>query len=69
MSQLRAVAREIWGLFIDDGWFAAAVLVWLGVFRLGLAQLPGAGVVLFSGLALILLVSAVRFARRSPGNG
>ena len=64
MSRLRTVALEIWGLFVDDGWFAAAVLLWLLFFRLALTRVPGAGTILFAGLAAILLVSAVRFGSR-----
>ncbi len=61
MSRLKTVALEIWGLFVDDGRFAGAVLLWLVLFRLLLARVPGAGAILFAGLAAILLVSAVRF--------
>jgi hypothetical protein len=64
---LRAVAREVWGLFVDDGSFAGAILVWVAgavvLARIG-AGAGWVGVVLFVGLAGILIRSAVRFARR-----
>jgi len=69
MSWLRTVLREIFGLFVDDGSFATVVLAWVLVVvflvpPLGLAQ-RWRGVFLFGGLAVILVESAVRFARQS----
>lgn len=67
MGWLRAIIDEIIGLFVDDLGFAVAILVWLGVLvfvvpRLGL---PGfvPVVLLFGGLLVILVESAVRKAR------
>ena len=69
MRWLRSVAREIYGLFVDDGSFAGAILVWLG---LAVAMVPRAtvgawwaGPALFVGLAVILIESVLRFSRRS----
>ncbi|MGI8770715.1 MAG: hypothetical protein ACR2JE_04710 [Acidobacteriaceae bacterium] len=68
MQWFRTIVREIFGLFVDDGNFALAILAWLAVIRLLLYRpfVPArwAGVVLFAGLGLILLESATRFARR-----
>lgn len=73
MSWIRTVLREIYGLFVDDIWFTLSILAWLGltwfavveVPRLHLAQwLPA--LMLFGGLAAILLESAIRFARNRP---
>jgi hypothetical protein len=68
MRWLRTILAEILGLFVDDGSFALAILVWLGVIWLGLPwlNLPAAwnGVILFTGLAAILAESALRGARR-----
>jgi hypothetical protein len=68
MAWIAAVMREIAGLFVDDGRFAVTILAWVGLCALVLPRLPitGAwdGPVLFAGLALILLESAVRRARR-----
>jgi len=59
--------RKLIGLFVDDGSFAAAILIWLVVAGLW-AKLgtPDAtkGPLLFAGLALILVGSAARGARR-----
>ena len=68
MRWLRSVAREIYGLFVDDGSFAGAILVWLGLAMAGLPRAASnarwAGPVLFAGLELILIESVLRFARR-----
>lgn len=68
MSWIKAICREIFGLFVDDGSFALSVLAWLAAVWL---ILPFAGiapiwrsVILFVGLALILVESAVRRSRR-----
>ena len=31
MKWLRSIVREVWGLFVDDGNFAAAIVVWLAL--------------------------------------
>lgn len=65
---LRAVGAEAWGLFVDDGVFAGAILLWLmlagfGLPRLGLPLwLPGP--LLFAGLAVILVGGALRACRK-----
>lgn len=68
MKWLKTVLDEVFGLFVDDGSFAVAVLVWLGVAWLLLphAGLPAAAKapILFLGLAAILLESATRRARQ-----
>ena len=68
MSWLKSIAREILGLFVDDGSFAGAILSCLALAVLVLPRIaPTArwtGPVLFAGLAAILIESAVRFSRR-----
>jgi hypothetical protein len=69
MSWIRTVLREIFGLFVDDGSFAVAIilwlaLVWLVVPRLALPSGLG-GLVLFAGLVAILFESVLRRARQS----
>lgn len=68
MRWIRKVAHEIFSLFVDDGSFALAVLVWLGAAWFLFARIkmaiPG-GIVFFLGLAAILVESVTRFARRS----
>ena len=66
MTWVRSLAREVFGLFVDDGPFALAIVVWLGVVWLLLSAgvAPGwMAVCLFAGLASILVGSAVRQAR------
>lgn len=62
------IAHEIFGLFVDDGSFVLAILVWIGVVWLALhflrSPVPG-GVLLFAGLALALVENVTRFARRA----
>jgi hypothetical protein len=68
MAWMRSIVRELWGLFVDDGSFAAAIVAWLGVLiglrRLGWGVRWG-GVALFAGLALVLIENVLRYARRA----
>jgi hypothetical protein len=68
MRWINSVAREVWGLFVDDGSFAAAIVVWLAVVLLAMRRVAwGAqfgGVVLFVGLAAVLIENVLRYARR-----
>jgi len=68
MRWLRTLVTEIFGLFVDDGSFALAILIWLGAVwlarsRLALHPVWGA-VALFTGLAAILVGSALRRSGR-----
>jgi hypothetical protein len=67
MRWVRSIAREVLGLFVDDGSFAIAILAWAAVV-FGLARMrPGeswTGPAFFCGLALILIESGLRFARK-----
>jgi hypothetical protein len=68
MPWLKSIAREVVGLFVDDGSFAVAILVWLALAVAGLPHIEAhprvAGPVLFAGLAFILVESVLRFSRR-----
>jgi hypothetical protein len=68
MHWLKAAIGEIYGLFVDDGYFALAIIVWLLLLWLVVGLLPGlatwGGIVFFLGLVAILLVSAKRSAHR-----
>lgn len=68
MRWFKAVLREVCGLFVDDGSFALAILVWLAIVWLVLSRVATlsvwCGPVLFAGLALILIWSAARRAKR-----
>jgi hypothetical protein len=67
MQWLKIVFTEIFGLVVDDGSFAIAILAWLVVAGTMFAyvNIPAGvkGPILFAGLAAILMESAVRRAR------
>jgi hypothetical protein len=67
-TTVRIIAREAFGLFVDDGPYAVAILLWLALAGLGgrwLGVDPAwLGVALFAGLAVILVVSAAQRAWR-----
>jgi hypothetical protein len=63
-SWLATVWSELFGLFVDDGRFAAAILLWLAADWLVLQSLPAAAPgLLFAGLAIVLAASAAHRAR------
>jgi hypothetical protein len=69
MKRVAAVLHEVWGLFVDDGVFAAAIavwpaVVWFAVARFGMPR-GAASELLFVGLVAILIAGAVRHARPS----
>lgn len=66
MGWVSAIGRELVGLFVDDGAFAVAIVVWIGVAGLVLTRLPGGwqGPLVFVGLAGILAWSCLRAMRR-----
>jgi len=65
---IKNILREIFGLFVEDWSFALSILLWLILMRWLTSRLvvapAAAGVVLFAGLALILIESVLRYARR-----
>jgi hypothetical protein len=66
MTLIRIILTETWGLFVDDGALAAALVLW-GV--AGGLVLPGlspawAAPLLFLGFLAILLVNVLLAARR-----
>lgn len=68
MIWLKTIWSEFIGLFVDDGSLAVAVLAWLVAVWLLLPRLPLPPAlppaILFAGLALILVESALRRARQ-----
>jgi hypothetical protein len=72
MNWLKTIAREIFGLFVDDAIFAAAILLWLVFIKILTTQLGIAsrwsGIILLVGLALILAESTTRYAKRQQLN-
>ena len=68
---MQSVPREVFGLFVDDGSFALSILAWLALASLAAFghfafMKQWGGFALFLGLGLILLESALRYARRKP---
>ena len=68
MSWLRKLPAELWGLFVDDGRYALAIVVWLLLAWLALPLLDLGGgwnaLVFAAGLLAILAESVLRRARR-----
>jgi hypothetical protein len=69
MNWLRTVWSEFIGLFVDDYLFAVTILLWLAIAWLALPHI-GLGqalppVLLFAGLAGILVHGAIRGSRRT----
>jgi hypothetical protein len=68
MGWIRTVVDEVFGLFVDDGRFAVAILAWLLLVWFALPRIgfgPGwAAAMLVVGLAIILVESVARRARR-----
>jgi uncharacterized membrane protein len=64
---LTVIGQELLGLFIDDGWLALGVLLWIvvawGVEGRAGVPLAGAGALFTAGLAFVLGASALRRAR------
>ena len=68
MRWLKTIVGELFGLFVDDGSFAIAIIAWLAIawflsWRV-LEHIRWSGAILFGGLVLILIESATRRARR-----
>lgn len=62
MNALRVALRELVGLFVEDVWYALAILVWIVCCALLFGHLDAGlrGAVLFLGLAAVLLIEVVR---------
>jgi len=69
MQWFRTIFHEIFGLFVEDGSFAIAIVVWLAIVWLLLPRLALCsrwnGLILFAGLGCILVESTLRCARKS----
>ncbi len=68
MKWLRTIVQEVFGLFVDDGSFATAIVIWLVLLKLLVPHLSHvarwSGFILFGGLAVILADSNFRASRR-----
>jgi len=69
MSWFRRFCLEFWGLFVDDGSHALAILLWVAIAIFVLPKLlpdEWKGPVLFLGLVAILIENVSRSAQGSP---
>jgi len=68
MSLFTIALRELMGLFIDDGWLAAAILGVVAVAAITASLIPSgtlaAGAILLFGLLAVLLINTLAAARR-----
>jgi hypothetical protein len=68
MNSLHTMLFELWGLFVDDGRYALAIVAWLLLawLALPLLQLGGGwdAVIFAMGLFAILVESVLRRSRR-----
>ena len=68
MKFLQSVLTELFGMFVDDGSLAIAILAWVAIIALvqRLAVLPPGvvGALLFLGLAGLLIENVLRRARK-----
>ena len=68
MAFLVSVLKELFGLFVDDGSLALAVLGWAAVCAVvaatGLAPAALLGPLLFLGLAALMIENVLRRARK-----
>jgi hypothetical protein len=64
MASIAAVLKELWGLFVDDGSLALALIIWVAVCGFGLPRMPipvaWDGPVLFIGCLVILVFNVLR---------
>lgn len=68
MNAIRMIAGEVFGLFIDDGSLAIAILILVGIVAVialgGAAPAWVSGGLLFIGCVLVLVENVARRARR-----
>lgn len=73
MRWIKTILGEMLGLFVDDGSFAVSILIWLALALLLVpivhAEPAWAGIILFVGLAIVLIENVLRSARRQPQRG
>lgn len=67
MKVILTALQEIYGLFVEDGSYAVAIVVWLLIVGCVFPHIPGGGTwrgpVFFAGMAALLLENVVRSAR------
>lgn len=72
MQSLMKIFTELFGLFVENGSFALAILIWLGIVWLAAPHMAAAsdasGTILFGGLVLILIENTIRSSRRKQAH-
>lgn len=70
MRFLRSVLAELFGMFVDDGSLALAILAWVAVIAvvqsLAVVTSEKLGALLFLGLGALLVENVLRRSRKSP---
>jgi len=74
MVSLGAILKGLWGLFVDDGSLALALIAWVAICAFGASHLPVPtpwdGPLLFAGCVVILVLTVLRTARgKARGRG
>ena len=68
MNVIVTALKEVYGLFVEDGSYAAGILAWVVVAAFALPHMPvlgqWRGPLLFAGLLLLLVENVVRTARK-----
>ena len=71
MAGLFSMLKELWGVFVDDGSLAVALVVWVAISALVLPRLSlpvlWDGPMLFAGCLVILAINVLRAAKRKEG--
>jgi hypothetical protein len=68
MATLATILKELWGLFVDDGSLALALVVWIAACGVGLGHTPipvdWDAPILFVGCLAILIFNVMQTIRR-----
>jgi hypothetical protein len=68
MHWIKTASRELFGLFVDDGSLALAIIIWLTLATQLLPRINASGAskgaILFAGLGVVLAESVLRRARK-----
>jgi membrane protein implicated in regulation of membrane protease activity len=71
MKFLKGCVRELWGLFVDDGGLALAIILWVALAALLAGLFPEESkwraLALFAGLAAILMGNVRRTVQKKRG--
>lgn len=69
MKILLTALQELYGLFVEDGSYAIAILAWIGITAFLFPFIPGGEVwrapALFLGLVILLFENIVRSVRKT----